>query len=133
MMKETLYLMVLKYQALLPLYDDVNASRAEAVQASTQAYEQKREDEAKARHAANHFEVFFKSNHPSQTTYVICKDLKSFSESIIEVQPNARVRKEFWRGSNHEILAYLQSVSKDNAHKITTVNEALESQEILIH
>ncbi|HAS45304.1 MAG TPA: hypothetical protein DCS93_32775 [Microscillaceae bacterium] len=121
-----------KYQELLPLFDDVSASRNEAVQATTQAYEQKREDEAKARHAANYFEVFFKSSHESQTTYVICKDLKSQSETIIEVQPNARVSKEFWRGSNHEILAYPQNVSKDHAHKVTTVNETQENQEILV-
>ncbi len=121
-----------QYQALLPLFDDVDASRSEAVQATTQAYEQKREEESKARHAANYFEVFFKSNHGSQTTYVICKDLKNLSETILEVQPNARISKEFWRGSNHEILAYPQNISKDQAIKVTTVNEAKENQEILV-
>lgn len=120
------------YQSLLPLYDDVNASRSKAAQATTQAYAQQRAAEAKARHAANHFEIFFKSTHDSQTTYVICKDLKSLSETIVEVQPNAKVSKEFWRGSNHEILAYPQNVSKEQAHKITTVNETLENQEIVI-
>ncbi|WP_299459152.1 hypothetical protein [uncultured Microscilla sp.] len=120
------------YQQLLTFYDDVDASRSQANKETTEAYAQKREEEAQARHNANHFEVFFKSNHPSQTTYVICKDTKSLSENIVEVQPNAKISVEFWRGSSHEILAYSQNVSKEAAHKVTTVTETLENQEILI-
>lgn len=121
-----------QYKHLLSFYDDAQASRAEANQATTAAYDQKRAEEAQARHAANHFEVFFKNHHSSQTTYVICKDLKSASENIVSVQPNATISVEFWRGSQHDILAYLQDVPKEAAHKVATVNEALENQEILV-
>lgn len=121
-----------QFQHLLTFYDNVHTSRAEANKATTEAYDQKRAEEAQSRHNANHFEVFFKSSHPSQTTYVICKDLKSASENIVEIQPNAKVSMEFWRGSQHEILAYSQNVPKEAAHKVTTVNETLENQEILV-
>ena len=122
-----------KYEAILAHYGDAAGAREAANAASSAAYDKKREEDSAAKHAKNHFKVVFKNKESSKTVYVICKDLKSLSENIVEVQAGKSVAKEFWRGSRHEIRVYAQNTSKDSSRQVVaSLDESREGQEIVV-
>lgn len=117
------------YQGLLPSFKDVDAVRNQANKATQNAYEDKREKEAAAKHAARYFKVSLSNVNPSQTIYIIQKDHKSLSENIKEVLANKTLEIELSRNMTYDLLFYRQNENKDSAIKLATVNEDSEGRD----
>jgi hypothetical protein len=72
----------------------------------------------------NSYKINIKSNNSGQAVYIVVTDLRTLSEKIHSVQPNATIALELYKGQKYKISAYGQNSSKENAIKIADVDES---------
>lgn len=120
------------YKALIPSFEDAEAVRNIANTNTQKDYEDKRAQEAAAKHAARYYKVKVNNNNDSKTIYLIRKDHKSLSENILEITPNKSLHVECSRSMDYDLLFYYHNENKHAARHLATLTEALEGQELFI-
>lgn len=72
----------------------------------------------------NSYKINIKSTNSGQTVYIVVTDLRTQSEKIHSVQPNATLALDLYKGQKYKIAAYSQNSSKESAVKIADVDES---------